>query len=57
MPHIVIEYTPDESNDFSVEHLMREAHQAALASGLFDETAIKVRNPSGMVTMPGSRIV
>lgn len=43
MPHIVIEYTPHESNDFSVEHLMAEAHQAALATGLFDEAAIKVR--------------
>lgn len=43
MPHIVIEYSPDEGNDFSEEHLMDVAHQTSMASELFAEADIKVR--------------
>lgn len=42
MPHLVIEYTSTGETP-SVKDLMRKAHQAALESGLFEESAIKVR--------------
>jgi len=43
MPHLVIEYMPTENSDVSDEDLMTAVHWAAVSTGIFEESAIKVR--------------
>ena len=43
MPHIVIEYSAKDYAEDQVNAMMTTAHAAALASGLFAESDIKVR--------------
>lgn len=43
MPHIVIEYPADAVNDSQVEAMLDAVHQSVVASGLFDESHIKLR--------------
>lgn len=43
MPHLVIEYTPDEKAEITDEDLMAAVHWAAVSTGIFEENAIKVR--------------
>ncbi|WP_066015023.1 5-carboxymethyl-2-hydroxymuconate Delta-isomerase [Endozoicomonas atrinae] len=43
MPHCVIEYSRPLEAVVSPQTLMESVHQGAVSSGLFDESAIKVR--------------
>ena len=43
MPHMVIEYTPLEKGHITDEDLMMAVHWAAVSTGIFEESAIKVR--------------
>ena len=43
MPHLVIEYTSSDGIEITDEDLMTAAHWAAVSTGIFEESAIKVR--------------
>lgn len=43
MPHLIIEFSREQANDAQVEALLDAVHQAALASGLFEASHIRVR--------------
>jgi len=42
MPHLIIEYPQDCVADEQIESLLDEVHRAALQSGLFDESHIRL---------------
>lgn len=43
MPHLIIEHTPLSEDQTALPDLMEAVHAAAFATGLFEESAIKVR--------------
>jgi len=43
MPHLILEYPQDYVTDAQIESLLDTVHRAALQSGLFDESHIRVR--------------
>ncbi|MBV9566636.1 MAG: 5-carboxymethyl-2-hydroxymuconate Delta-isomerase [Hyphomicrobiales bacterium] len=43
MPHIVIEYSANLENRVELHQLVREAHEAALASGVFEIGGLRTR--------------
>ncbi len=43
MPHCIIEYSQDVTEQVSIEALVAATHQGVLSSGLFDEYDIKTR--------------
>ena len=43
MPHCIIEYSSDVTDQISIEALVAATHQGALSSGLFAEYDIKTR--------------
>ena len=43
MPHMVIEYTPPKDSEITDEDLMMAVHWAAVSTGIFEESTIKVR--------------
>jgi len=43
MPHLIIEYPQDCVTDVQIESLLDTLHRAALQSGLFDESHIRLR--------------
>ena len=54
MPHLVIEYSEAHFPADRAEQMLRTAHAAALASGLFGEADIKVRAyPCGLHLVGG----
>jgi len=43
MPHLIIEYSETTVTDIQVDTMMEAVHQAAVATGLFEEANIKIR--------------
>jgi len=43
VPHLVIEYTSTDDSQINEEDLMTAAHWAAVSTGIFNESDIKVR--------------
>ena len=43
MPHLIIEFSQDQAHEEQVEAMLDAVHRAALGSGLFDESHIRVR--------------
>jgi len=43
MPHLIIEYAETTVTDIQVDTMMEAVHDAAVATGLFDEANIKIR--------------
>lgn len=56
MPHIIIEFSAGQANDEGIERMLDSVHQAAVNSGLFDESHIRVRAmPLQYYRVAGSR--
>lgn len=43
MPHLIIEYPQDAVGEEQAESMLEGVHQAALGTGLFDESHIRIR--------------
>ncbi|MGH1349787.1 MAG: 5-carboxymethyl-2-hydroxymuconate Delta-isomerase [Methyloligellaceae bacterium] len=43
MPHCIVEYSSDLSNEFDIEALIETVHHSSLNTGLFAEGSIKCR--------------
>lgn len=43
MPHLIIEFSQGQADEAQVVALLDAVHQAAVATGLFDESHIRVR--------------
>jgi len=43
MPHLVIEYAATLQQQLDIQTLVRNAHQGAINSGLFNPNAVKTR--------------
>ncbi|MFC4348218.1 5-carboxymethyl-2-hydroxymuconate Delta-isomerase [Kordiimonas lipolytica] len=43
MPHLIVEYSRDLEDEAGPDSLLAAAHDISMASGLFDESDIKVR--------------
>jgi 5-carboxymethyl-2-hydroxymuconate isomerase len=43
MPHLIIEFSQELASDRQIDTMLDAVHQAAAATGLFDESHIRVR--------------
>jgi 5-carboxymethyl-2-hydroxymuconate isomerase len=43
MPHLIIEYSQQQAGPQQIERLLDAVHKAAVATGLFEESHIRVR--------------
>ncbi len=55
MPHIIIEFSSDIASDSQIGVMLDAVHQAAVASGLFDASHVRVRAyPAHLYRVGGS---